>query len=336
MTRHRAAVTLYAGQDEFRDLAALSERLSRSNAKETTLDYAERRGLAPHSEIVVSEVVRERPAEGRETERGQEGVEGQASPSAPRAARSGDSLREKVEQARARDQRREGRAADSAHPLPGRDATEPPEPAAPEERRRESLRRELRKLDGFSLGRAVEADRIRDRDANVRRAMTVADAARLVSPTYAAAAERLAELRKDIAYSKGAIETYGKQRDFALDQGDARWKAMGTMRQYGHRTGVRPDHAMSIHERDEASAAGRLAAEEKRRDERMTMLPAAERAEADALERVRPEAGVMLAQLQERAELAREVQQEKMQVQRERGRERQLGREQDGRDGMER
>jgi hypothetical protein len=31
MTRHRTAVTLYAGQDEFRDLAALSDRLSRSN-----------------------------------------------------------------------------------------------------------------------------------------------------------------------------------------------------------------------------------------------------------------------------------------------------------------
>jgi ATP-dependent exoDNAse (exonuclease V) alpha subunit len=50
MTRHRAAVTLYAARDEFRDLAALSDRLSRSNAKETTLDYeragyAERRGL---------------------------------------------------------------------------------------------------------------------------------------------------------------------------------------------------------------------------------------------------------------------------------------------------
>jgi hypothetical protein len=61
MTRHRTAVTLYAGQDEFRDLAALSDRLSRSNAKETPLDYAERRGLAPHSGIVLSEADRPAP-----------------------------------------------------------------------------------------------------------------------------------------------------------------------------------------------------------------------------------------------------------------------------------
>lgn len=42
MTRHRDSVQLYAGQDEFRDMDALTARLSRSQAKETTLDYAER------------------------------------------------------------------------------------------------------------------------------------------------------------------------------------------------------------------------------------------------------------------------------------------------------
>jgi stress response protein SCP2 len=45
MTRHRDGVTLYAGRDEFSDIGALSARLSRSQAKETTLDYAERRGF---------------------------------------------------------------------------------------------------------------------------------------------------------------------------------------------------------------------------------------------------------------------------------------------------
>lgn len=39
MTRHRDGVTLYAGRDEFSDMSALSARLSRSQAKETTLDY---------------------------------------------------------------------------------------------------------------------------------------------------------------------------------------------------------------------------------------------------------------------------------------------------------
>lgn len=64
MTRHREEARLYVGRDQFVDLRALSARLSRSGAKETTLDYAERRGLAAEfgvrSDIEVS-----REAQGR-------------------------------------------------------------------------------------------------------------------------------------------------------------------------------------------------------------------------------------------------------------------------------
>lgn len=49
MTRHRDAVTLYAGRDELKDMKARSASLGRSGAKETVLDYtdafAARRGL---------------------------------------------------------------------------------------------------------------------------------------------------------------------------------------------------------------------------------------------------------------------------------------------------
>lgn len=45
MTRHRDQVTLYAGREEFKDVDALSSRLSRAGLKETTLDYAARRGI---------------------------------------------------------------------------------------------------------------------------------------------------------------------------------------------------------------------------------------------------------------------------------------------------
>lgn len=45
MTRHRSEATLYAGRDDFGDFAALASRLGRNRAKETTLDYAERRGF---------------------------------------------------------------------------------------------------------------------------------------------------------------------------------------------------------------------------------------------------------------------------------------------------
>jgi Ti-type conjugative transfer relaxase TraA len=53
MTRHKHEAKLYADRGEFADMAALSGRLGRSNAKETTLDYTLRRGLAPASEIVL-------------------------------------------------------------------------------------------------------------------------------------------------------------------------------------------------------------------------------------------------------------------------------------------
>jgi Ti-type conjugative transfer relaxase TraA len=68
MTRHRDEAQLYASRDEFRDMAVLSSRLSRSQAKETTLDYdraayAQRRGM--ESEIIVPQAMRERPAQDR-------------------------------------------------------------------------------------------------------------------------------------------------------------------------------------------------------------------------------------------------------------------------------
>lgn len=49
MSRHRDQVTLYAGRDEFKDMAGLSARLSRAGLKETTFDYAQRRGLEPEA-----------------------------------------------------------------------------------------------------------------------------------------------------------------------------------------------------------------------------------------------------------------------------------------------
>jgi hypothetical protein len=68
MTRHREAVQLYAGREEFSDVNALSARLSRSHAKETTLDYdrsayAERRGIALKREMEVPAAGRERVVE---------------------------------------------------------------------------------------------------------------------------------------------------------------------------------------------------------------------------------------------------------------------------------
>jgi hypothetical protein len=45
MTRHREQVTLYAGRDDLEDHKAMAWRLARKRTSETTLDFAERRGI---------------------------------------------------------------------------------------------------------------------------------------------------------------------------------------------------------------------------------------------------------------------------------------------------
>ncbi|MGH7779271.1 MAG: Ti-type conjugative transfer relaxase TraA [Candidatus Binataceae bacterium] len=45
MTRHREGAELYAGRDDFKGYDELKERLSRARPKDSTLDYAQRRGM---------------------------------------------------------------------------------------------------------------------------------------------------------------------------------------------------------------------------------------------------------------------------------------------------
>lgn len=45
MTRRREGVDLYAGRDDFKGFDELKEWLSRARPKDSTLDYAQRRGL---------------------------------------------------------------------------------------------------------------------------------------------------------------------------------------------------------------------------------------------------------------------------------------------------
>jgi hypothetical protein len=45
MTRHREGVELYAGRDDFKGFEELKEKLSRARPKDSTLDYAQRRGM---------------------------------------------------------------------------------------------------------------------------------------------------------------------------------------------------------------------------------------------------------------------------------------------------
>ena len=45
MTRHREGAEVYAGRDDFKGFEDLKERLSRARPKDSTLDYAQRRGM---------------------------------------------------------------------------------------------------------------------------------------------------------------------------------------------------------------------------------------------------------------------------------------------------
>src|SRR4051794_21688937 len=66
LTRHRESVDLHWAREDLRDRAGLERALSRERVKDTTLDYqagfAERRGLVPRSEILVSTRTMEREA----------------------------------------------------------------------------------------------------------------------------------------------------------------------------------------------------------------------------------------------------------------------------------
>jgi hypothetical protein len=57
LTRHRDGVALHWAREDFGDRAGLDRALSRERSKDTTLDYqagfAERRGIVPHSEILL-------------------------------------------------------------------------------------------------------------------------------------------------------------------------------------------------------------------------------------------------------------------------------------------
>jgi Ti-type conjugative transfer relaxase TraA len=50
MTRHREQVEIYTSREDFKDFQALKQRLSRERIKDTTLDYAKRRGLETNAD----------------------------------------------------------------------------------------------------------------------------------------------------------------------------------------------------------------------------------------------------------------------------------------------
>jgi hypothetical protein len=175
MTRHRDGAALYAGRDEFADLEALSSRLSRSQAKETTLDYAERRGIAARlgveSEIEVSSSTRgAEPAQAPEKD-GRSFLDRRAAQAEPAQDKEPEQRRESfLELARsilaqseapsAGDGARQRAEPPSSVPAPDRDVTEALA------RGKQAFEVERAVEDGFAAFKAEQAqEQAREREA---------------------------------------------------------------------------------------------------------------------------------------------------------------------------
>jgi hypothetical protein len=198
-----------------------------------------------------------------------------------------------------------------------------PEPTRRQESVRDSLNAKVRE--------AARADRVGS--AWNERPMTVQDAARLVDPGYATAADRTVLLREEAGQVEESIRYYEGVLRRGQEQGDQRWREIGFLGQVMHKTGVRRDHALGMNEGIEHMAVAALDTLEPRRAALARELPEAEKVEAAAFGRAQPAAAAELAKRQELGNLAREIIAERRQEQ-DQGRERERSRDRDL--GMER
>jgi hypothetical protein len=190
-----------------------------------------------------------------------------------------------------------------------------PAPAQPGERPQDVLRRELMALDRDELRAAAQADVVNQ--AFIYRPMTVQDVARQMDPTYAMAADRAEQLRKQTADAAKSTAHYEGVLRSNQAAGDRRWQEMGFLRQVAHKTGARRDHWLTLNENHEQWASEELGKLDPRRAELTQQLRAAEKAEAMAFARIEPAAAAELAQRQARGAAAREIVQERWEQERE-------------------
>jgi Ti-type conjugative transfer relaxase TraA len=271
LTRQRESAQVFVARETARDAGQLARQMARGEVKAASIAWETAEEVAVR-QAARPEVARPAPAHEH---------------TLPTAERD-DPLRAKVREALQR--RREAA-----------------EVAPVEESPREALRRELLSLDRGALAAAARADRVGDPQLYTDRAMTVQDAARLVDPAYAAAADRTAQLRKETSEVEASIQHYEGMQRTDQAEGDQRWKAMGFMRQVMHKTGVRRDTPLAGNEGVEKRVLTNLAELDLRRAKLAQQMPEAEKAEAKAFAKAEPGAAVELAKRQDRAGLAREV-----------------------------
>jgi Ti-type conjugative transfer relaxase TraA len=185
---------------------------------------------------------------------------------------------------------------------------EKPEPALPDglSAAQLELRREMQALDRPALIEAARDDYVQIRPYYTR-PMTVQDAARLVSPDYAEAADRAEARRKTDGKMVKAIEHNKGVHRAAEAQAARRWEEMGFFRRAVHRSGGHPDPAIVASENSSAQAIEQVKRLEFRLAEGAWIKELFERVEAAAFRRAEPAATAELARRQERAGMAREV-----------------------------
>ena len=158
MTRHREQATLYAGRDDFENYKAMAGRLARKRTKETTLDFAERRGI---------DTLRDWIGNGRALlNRAQARFEQAAARIGERLGLGGRSLRQELQE------RRQQMAEPAARQAPAGIETAP---AQPQRAADEGLPLEAR----WKAATAAEFKAVRDK---AQRTMALAEKRAAVSP----------------------------------------------------------------------------------------------------------------------------------------------------------
>jgi len=299
-----------------RDAGQLARQMGRGEVRAASIAWTTGEELAKTARAQQRQAGPSKPARATERQQAAEADRGEAywRSVAAKAKAPEDALRAKVREALHRRQRQAEQLASA------------------EETPRDALRREVQALDRGALEAAARADRVGDAQLYTERGMTVQDAARLVDPAYAVAADRTTALRKEATETEKAIQHYVGIQQFNQAEGDKRWRAMGFMRQAMHKSGVRRDPHLGLNEGGEHMALEQLAELDPRRAALTRQIGDAEKAEAAAFARAEPKAAAELAKWQERGSVAREVLHERWQqdiarerVQRERSRGRDRG-----------
>ena len=305
LTRQRESAQVFVARETARDAGQLARQMGRGEVRAASVAWA-----------AADELPRAR--QDRQAEQGDVSSVRESGRPGPSPDRRPDSLQVKVRAARER----------------GRDARWSPIYA---ETSRDVLRREFQSATDRTLGEAAVGHQVRVEDhlaqGGVRnRNMTIDDVARLIDKHYAEIAAQADQLRAQQPLLEDEIKDAENRRSTHIWQGDDRWRTMSILRQYGHKSGVSRDYAMDQAEAGEKQQTERVAQLIEQRAQLANELQAAEQAQHEAYELVKPAAEAELARRQERAAIARELIVEKR---REKGQEREHQRGRDSRDGRE-